>query len=189
MPRPRDLSALPDTPLVNEARVVVAAALSPGVFHHSMRTFALGRAYADRKEISFDPEDLALASLFHDLGISAEFAQPGKPFTYASARALRLFLEERGGVPARVDPLVDAIALHMQLWPRWSAGPVAGLLQVGAWMDVTALRRWTVWDDAGAIAALHPRHGFDLEFAKSLVGQAWPPSKLFRLFVPGEKRG
>ena len=71
---------------------------------------------------------------------------------------------------ARIGPLVDAIDLHMQLLPRWSRGNVAGLLQVGAWMDVTMLRRWSIREEARAIARVHPRAGLDLEFPRRLLG-------------------
>jgi len=184
-----DPARLPDTKLVIEAASLVERALSPGVFNHSVRTYGLARAYAETKAISCDSEELALASLFHDLGTAPAYAHPGKPFTYASARALRLFAEERGVPPPRVEPMVDAIAFHMHLLPKWSAGPVAGLLQVGAWMDVTALRRWSVWGASKALAAAHPRTGFDWEFVKVLAGQSWPPGKAFRLVFPGDSRG
>lgn len=162
--------ALPDTRLVTSARALVEQAAPRALLHHSIRTFLLGRAWAQKKRFAFDEEGLALAALFHDVGLVARFADRSRPFTEASSRALRLHLADQGVERARIAALTDAIELHMQLLPRFSRGPEVGLLQVGAWMDVTGLRRWTVRADARAIAAAWPREGFGLLFPRALIG-------------------
>ena len=44
----------------------------------------------------------------------------------------------------------------MQMLPKWQKGPTVGLLQVGAWMDVTGLRQWSVSREAREIAEAYP---------------------------------
>ena len=161
---------LPDTKLVSEARAVAEAALDGRLLAHSLRAFSLGRAYAHVRAIDFDEEGLCLAALFHDLGLVPGRRDPRQPFTASSSRQLGDFLRQQDAA-ARAPALQDAIDYHMQLLPRWPRGPVAGLLQIGAWMDVTGLRRWTIRKDARAIEAQWPRAGFgQLQFMRQLVG-------------------
>jgi hypothetical protein len=180
---------LPDTPLVSEAMGLALRAMTPALVHHSQRTFLLGAAWATKRKLAFDAEGLALAALFHDLGLCREYANPANAFTFASGRALRIFLEERGVPQVRIEPLVDAITFHMQVFPAWSRGPEAGLLQVGAWMDLTGLRRWSVWSDAREIARRHPRQGIDLSFPLALVRHSWRPRSCLGLLLPERVEG
>lgn len=181
-------AAFPDTRLVTEARALAEQVVPVPVLNHSVRTFRLAAAYAAGRRIDFDAEGLAVAALFHDFGLCAGHADPTRPFTVASSRALRHFLEERDVAAERIERLVDAILFHMQVWPRWSKGPETGLLQIGAWMDVTGLRRWSVWREAAAIGREHPRAGFDLAFPIALAKHAWRPRACLGLLLPGTVR-
>lgn len=176
--------ALPDSALVVEAERIVSAALDDTVVRHSRRAFHLGAAYAQKNAIAFDEEDLALAALFHDLGMAAGRRPPNVAFTIAGSRALARFLEEHDVPRARIDPLVDAIDFHMQLFPRWSKGPVAGLLQIGAWMDVTGLRRGAIEARAAEIEAAIPAGDFRKGFNRRLLGTIDGPSACLGLLVP-----
>jgi len=106
------------------------------------------------------------------------------PFTYASGAALARFLETRDVPRARIAPLTDAILFHMQLVPRWSKGNVAGLLQIGAWMDATGLRRGRIADDARAIEARFPRGAFAKVFRRRLLATMTSPSACLGLLFP-----
>jgi hypothetical protein len=185
---PPDGLSLPATPLIAEARALVEAAAPPALFNHSLRAYLLGRAYAARRAIEVDDEGLCLAALFHDLGLCAGHGDPAAPFTFASSRRLRAFLAERGVAEPRVRPLVDAIDLHVQLFPRWKKGPVAGLLQVGAWMDITLRKRWQVWGEAREIARAFPRVGIDLEFPRRLFRSIGSVRACVGLVAPGWAR-
>jgi hypothetical protein len=163
------VNRLPDTAIVAEATALIEKAAPPSLVNHSARTYLLGAAYARKKGIDFDEEGLATAAMLHDLGLCASYRDPASPFPFVGAREVRRILAAHGADPSRIEPLVDAVELHMQMLPRWSKGNVVGLLQVGAWMDVTGLRRWAVWSEAGAIAAAFPRAGLDASFPVSLV--------------------
>lgn len=181
--------ALPDTRLVAEAEQLVSAALEETVLRHSRRAFHLGAAYAEKNAIAFDEEDLALAALFHDVGLAAGHRPANVAFTIAGSRALARFLEEHDVPHARIAPLVDAIDFHMQLLPRWSKGPVAGLLQIGAWMDVTGLRRGAIKERADAIEAAIPAGDFREGFNRRLLRTIDGPSACLGLLLPTAFRG
>lgn len=57
-----------------------------------------------------------------------------------------------------------------------------GLLQVGAWMEVTGLR--TVRAEARSIARAHPREGFELLFPAALLKSIGSVSACTGLLVP-----
>jgi hypothetical protein len=158
------MNALPDSPLVAEATALVTPLLSGELLHHSLRAFHLGRAYAERRAMRFDEEGLLLAALFHDLGLTDALGDPTRPFTEVGAGRVRALLAAHGDA-ARGARLAEAIALHMQLLPRWSRGEVAGLLHVGAWMEATGWRRGAVGRERiGEIERALPRGAFDGQF-------------------------
>jgi hypothetical protein len=164
------MSLLPDTTLVTRARALLEGATDAAMVNHSLRSHLLGAAYGKRKGIAFDEETLALAALFHDLAMIGPYADRSVPFTVASSRAMRAELEPRGVPRERIERIADAIEFHMQCLPRFDKGPEAGLLQVGAWMDATGLRRWAIPAEARAIGASLPRAGFDRAFPGRLLG-------------------
>ena len=175
---------LPDTPLVTEAMRIVQNDLTTEVLRHSQRAFLLGRAYAKSKRIAFDEEDLLLAALFHDLGLSDAHADPTRAFTEIGAEQVQGFMAARAD-RTRGARLADAISFHMQLLPRWSKGPVAGLLQVGAWMDASGLRKRTVSRETLAeVQAAFPRVGFDAEFRRRFKRSLGSPRACLRLLCP-----
>jgi hypothetical protein len=182
------LTRLPDTALVLEARGILERAAPPTLVQHSLRTFLLGRAYGRLRSIDYDEEGLLLAALFHDLGFCPEHRNRRLPFQVVGSRALREFLADQGTDPQRISPLVDAIDFHMQMWPRWSKGNAAGLLQVGAWMDVTGLRRWSVRHDARIIERAHPRHGIGFRFYGFLLGSFGSLGSCVGTMFPGSFR-
>jgi hypothetical protein len=78
----------------------------------------------------------------------------------------------------------------MQLFPRWSRGPEAGLLQVGAWMDVVGLRGSTVGTIARrGIEEEYPRGRFATEFHVRLLRSLGSPRACLRLLFPRHERG
>ena len=183
-----DPLTLPDTALVAEARSIIEAAAPPSLVAHSLRACLLGGAYGRARAMDFDEEGLLLAALFHDLGLCDGHVDGGRAFTFVSSDALRGFLAARGAPAARITPLCEAIELHMLLLPRFSAGAVVGLLQVGAWMDVTGLRRRAVPDAARAIAAAHPRGDLAPVFRRRLLRSLGSASACLGLIAPGLAR-
>ncbi|MEZ0227598.1 MAG: hypothetical protein ACAI25_03180 [Planctomycetota bacterium] len=178
-----DPTALPATPLALLAHERARAVVPPLLLAHSFRTFLLGRAYARAKAVDLDEEGFYVAALFHDFGLAAGRSTRAEPFPRSSGRDLEAFLVEQGWGREKIGPLRDAIELHMGLLPRWRRGPIVGLLQVGAWMDVTRLRRLSVWRAASAIERAYPRAGLDWRFPPLLLGVG--PLRCARLLLGG----
>jgi hypothetical protein len=179
---------VPDTTLCGEAAALVSEILPPPILRHTMRTYRLGAAYGQKRGIDFEAEDLYLAALFHDIGLAPGRTEPRVPFQVVGGRALTGFLDERRFDPGRAARLREAIDYHMQVRPRWSKGPVAGLLQVGAWMDATRLRAWAVPGAVREADRLFPRAGFTTAFVRCLAGTVGDLPSLVGLWFPDRYR-
>lgn len=175
---------MPDSGTVTEAAALVRAALDDALWNHTLRTHLLAVGYAERFGRHRDPEQLALACLFHDLGLALPHRDPSHAFTFAGSRALREFLEARGWEPRRIEPAMQAIDFHMQLRPRWDLGESAGLLQVAAWMDVTGLRGWLLPEVVGEARRRFDRSGFVPRFNARLLRELASPRRAFGLLAP-----
>ena len=179
---------LPDSLLCREALAHVGASAPRAVVHHSIRTYLLARAYARAEGIGFDDDGLCLAALFHDLGLCSRHFDRARPFPESSNLALAEFLEERGFDTARTSPITDAVAHHFRFFPPWSVGPLAGLLQVGAWMDTLRRKRSRFRDYARTIEDAYPRLGFDHKFPLLVLRSLGGPRSGLGLFFPQHRR-
>lgn len=154
------------------------------LLRHSIRTYLLAEAYADAEQIAFDREGLAVASLLHDIALYPPYCNPRRPFPFNSSRAMIPLLDQHQVGEARARALVDAIDFHFQLWPQWQAGPEAGLLHIGAYMDVLGLRRRRFRTFAAEIEKPYPRAGLMGLFAGGVFGCMSRPVSLIGLFAP-----
>lgn len=175
---------LPDTATSREAHRVLTDAAPPELVNHSVRVYLLGKAYGRKKGLRFDDEGLYLASLFHDLGLCPAFKDTSLPFQVNSSRALREFLLKRGFAQERVRALAAAVDFHMQLIPRWSEDNVAGLLQVGAWMDIMRLRRRAIRGEVAAVEQIYPRLNIERKFVRMLLGSVGSVGSCVGWLVP-----
>jgi len=164
------VNPLPGSAVAARALDEANAALPPGLLAHSTRTFLLARAYAERRSITFDEEGLFVAAMLHDLGLVPSLRDGAAPFPQVGSRRLVTLFKEEGQPADRGSDLARAIDLHMRWFPRWSAGPEAGLLQVGAWMDVLGRRRRQVPATVRAdIDATYPRGDLRRRFPASVI--------------------
>jgi hypothetical protein len=176
---------LPDSPLVVEAESMARAVMPAPLLWHSMRTYLLAEAYADIERIGFDREGLAVASLLHDIALFHPYCDPRRPFPFNSSRVMMGLLDRHQVAASRVAALVDAVDFHFQLWPHWQAGPEAGLLHVGAYMDVVGSRRRRFRALIAALDRTFPRAGLMRPFLGGVLGCLGRPVSLFGLFAPG----
>ena len=161
------------------------AAMPAPMLRHSIRTYLLAEAYADAERIDFDREGLAVASLLHDIALFPPYCNPRQPFPFNSSRVMLTLLDQHDVPVSRAAALVDAIDFHFQLWPHWQAGPEAGLLHVGAYMDVFRFRRRRIRNIAAAIEQSYPREGMTKPFIGGVFGCMGRPVAFFGLFAPG----
>jgi hypothetical protein len=179
-----DLRKIPDTPIIREATTIVKAAVSQNIFHHSMRTYHLGAEYAEKIKVNYASEELLLSALFHDIGLFSPYQVNGKPFQIASSLALKDFLlNEKKIPPQRINAMMEAIDFHFQFLPRWDKGEVAGLLQIGAHMDVIGKNSQMIdLNKRREILTQYPKNFFFLEFNICLLKSISSFSSLIGLF-------
>lgn len=165
------MNKLPDTPLITEATSMVKAALSENIFNHSMRTFLYATECAISRKCIYSEEELLLIALFHDIGFYSPYHIKGKPFQIGSSNALKEYLLRHKKIhPKRINAMMEAIDYHFQFRPRWDKSEIAGLLQVGAHMDVMAKNITSInKDKRKLILAQYPKKYFFLEFNSCLM--------------------
>lgn len=156
--------APPDTSLARDAQKAAADLLSPMVRNHAHRAYAWAAVLAARRGISFDPELLYLASMFHDTGLPSPV--PNVDFTVRSAALAREFAD-RHGVPADSREVVtNAIAMHHTPGVGVESGAEAHLMSAGAAVDVFGLGANEIPDAVRRrVVEQFPRLGFKREFA------------------------
>lgn len=86
----------PDSQLAREIADFVRDTLNETLFHHSVRVYLWGVMRGEANSVSFDPELLYAAAMFHDIGLTDVYRQCQLRFEVDGANAAREFLLRRG---------------------------------------------------------------------------------------------
>src|SRR5258707_14667477 len=135
----RDAAAhvdVPRTKLAGEATQLVRDTTSELISHHSRRVYFFGSLQGRNRDLSFDPELLYLAALFHDLGLNGRFHGSGRRFEVDSADEARRFLRSHGVPDDSVRRVWTAIALHTTPGIPQFMEPEVALVTAGVEYDV-----------------------------------------------------
>ncbi|MEV0159581.1 HD domain-containing protein [Nonomuraea fuscirosea] len=191
--------SVPDTRLAAEATDFVRQATSDLIYHHSRRVYFWGVLQGRERDLSFDPELLYVAAMFHDLGLNEEHRGSGRRFEVDGADAARGFLRERGVPEDSVRRVWTAIALHTTPGIPEYMEPEVALVTAGVEYDVLGLGYYDLTDEQRAeVTALHPRPGFKQAILRAFTeGIAPKPETTFgnvkadvlERYVPGFQRG
>lgn len=103
---------IPDTKLANETTALMRDATSDLIYHHSRRVFWWVSLQARNRGLSYDPELLYIAAMFHDVGLNAEYLHTARRFEVESADHARRFLQSHGVPDDSIRRVWTAIALH-----------------------------------------------------------------------------
>jgi hypothetical protein len=189
---------VPDTKVVAEATELVRDTTSELVYQHSRRVFFFGSLQGRNRDLSFDPELLYVAAMFHDLGLNQQFHGSGRRFEVDSADEARRFLLARGVPEDSVRRVWTAIALHTTPGIPELMEPEVALVTAGVEYDVLGIGYYDIDDDLRAeITALHPRLDFKRRILQAFTdGMAGKPETTFGTvnadvlehFVPGFRR-
>jgi hypothetical protein len=175
MPRkialPREIAGVrfPDSFLAQKA-VDLAFRVSPAVvWNHVLRTFVFGALVGKAQSLRYDEELFFLASVLHDLGLTAEF-RGAERFEVVGADAADAFLKDQGVDPERREIIWDAIAFHTSVGIASRKRPEIALVHIGAGVDVIGLEldRLPPAVVAETIEAF-PRHDFKRTFFTAVV--------------------
>jgi hypothetical protein len=126
---------LPDSQIAREATELVRQHEPEILFNHSVRVYLFGAMKGTRQNITFDPELLYVAALFHDLGLLDMYHTETKRFEVDGADAAREFLRSHGIAELKADLVWEAIALHTTPGVPQYMHPEIALTQAGVLVD------------------------------------------------------
>jgi hypothetical protein len=168
---PREIAGvrLPDSALAQKAVDLAYRVSPPVVWTHVVRTFVFGALVGQSQKLRYDEELFFLASVLHDLGLTAEF-RGAERFEVVGADAADAFLKDQGLNTERREIIWDAIALHTSIGIASRKRPEIALVHIGAGIDVVGrgLDKLPPSLVAETIEAL-PRHDFNNAFYKVVV--------------------
>jgi hypothetical protein len=150
--------SVPDSKLAREMAEFVRDTESPLLFHHSSRVYYWGALTGKRWGLRFDPELLYAGAMFHDIGLTPQYASQHERFEVDGANAARDFLRGHGIAPQDIDTVWTAIALHTTPGIPQHMHPVIALVTAGVEMDVLGIA-FSEFTDAEreAVVHAHPR--------------------------------
>src|SRR6201984_1160852 len=131
---------IPDSKLAREVTQLVRDTEPPLLFHHSSRVYYWGALTGQRRGLRFDPELLYAGAMFHDMGLTPQYASADKRFEVDGANVARDFLQSHGIAARDVETLWTAIALHTTPGIPQHMHPVVALVTAGVEMDVLGIK-------------------------------------------------
>ena len=151
---------IPDSKLAREITELVRDTEPPLLFHHSSRVYYWGALTGKRRGLSFDPELLYAGAMFHDMGLTPQYASADKRFEVDGANTARDFLRSHGIAEREIETVWTAIALHTTPGIPPHMHPVIALVTAGVEMDVLGIA-YSEFTDAEreAVVHAHPRSG------------------------------
>jgi hypothetical protein len=177
--------SIPDSQLAREVTQFIRDTESDLLFHHSVRVYFWGALKGLRFGLSFDPELLYTAAMFHDLGLTERYRDSQLRFEVDGANAARDFLRTHGIPETDIQTVWNAIALHTTPGIPEFMAPEIALVQAGAGMDVAG-RDFDQFTDAQrrAVLAAAPRTaGFEEALIESFYqGMKHRPASTFGTF-------
>ena len=159
----------PDSDLARKAAALAEQAHSEVLLNHVHRTWWFAEFLGRKREMKYDRELLYIASLLHDLGLSASHAAD-KRFEVDGADAASRFLLANDYPKSKAEIVWDAIALHALADIADRKQSEVALVHFGAHVDVMGLRMEEITpsliDDT---LALYPRIGMKAAFTEALA--------------------
>jgi len=161
----------PDSRIAYEAVELAREVSSPSLFHHVMRTYYFGEAWAQTALERYDREIVLLSLVLHDLGFT-DHARGRRRFEIEGADAARAFVAARGYSEEKAWLVWDNIALHpLDINPHKE--PEAKAVDWGISTDVMGVGLERMERSAVTmILATFPRLGFKRELFALLRREA-----------------
>jgi HD superfamily phosphodiesterase len=190
---------VPATKLAREATELIRDTTSELIYHHSRRVYFFGSLQGRNRDLSFDPELLYIAAMFHDVGLGDTFHGSGRRFEVDGADEAKRFLQARGIPEDSVRRVWTAIALHTTPGIPEFMEPEVALVTAGVEYDVLGIGYGAIPEaDRAEVVALHPRPDFKHRILQAFYdGIRFKPETTFgnvkadvlEHFVPDFQRG
>jgi HD superfamily phosphodiesterase len=139
LPTAFDGVRIPDSRLARAVTEFVRDTENDLLFNHSSRVYFFGALAGRRRGLTYDPELLYAATMFHDLGLTHAHSSPDLRFEVDGANAARAFLQSHGLNHTDLDTVWTAIALHTTPGIPEFMHPVIALTTAGVEMDVLGI--------------------------------------------------
>jgi HD domain len=151
---------IPDSKLAREIMELVRDTETALLFNHSSRVYYWGALTGNRRGLRFDPELLYAGAMFHDMGLTPQYASADKRFEVDGANVARDFLRSHGIAERDIETVWTAIALHTTPGIPQYMHPVIALVTAGVEMDVLGIA-FSEFTEAEreAVVRAHPRPG------------------------------
>ena len=98
--------AIPNSKVAREVTELVRDTESPLLFHHSSRVYYWGALTGKRRGLRFDRELLYARAMFHDMGLTPQYASADKRFEVDGANVARDFLRSHGIAERDIETIV-----------------------------------------------------------------------------------
>jgi len=158
---------IPDSKLTRDVTQFIRDSESHLLFHHSLRVYFWGAMAGKRKGLTFDPELLYTAAMFHDIGLTERYDNSQLRFEVDGANAARDFLQGHGISERDIETVWNAVALHTTPGIPEFMRPEIALIQAGAGMDVAGRGYEQFTDEErDAVIAAFPR---EADFKHGLI--------------------
>src|SRR6201993_1416494 len=149
---------VPDSKLARQVTDLVRDTEPPLLFHHSSRVYYWGALAGTRRGLRFDPELLYAGAMFHDMGLTPQYASADKRFEVDGANVAGDFLRSHGIAERDIETVWTAVALHTTPGIPQYMHPVVALVTAGVEMDVLGLTYAEYSDDVrNAVVSEYPR--------------------------------
>lgn len=159
---------VPYTPLIAHAVTHAQEHCEPYLFNHAMRSWLFGLAIAQARNATHDVEVLAVATLLHDLGLSATFTAELR-FEVAGANAARAFAFAAGMSGRRAQLVWDSVALSSTPSIGLYKEPEVALCTAGVWLDWSGRGCDTLTQpQISSILGAYPRLGMKERFMDAM---------------------
>jgi HD superfamily phosphodiesterase len=164
---------VPGTPAAVLAHEVSRRFSTEALLNHCRRSYLWAAAYAGLNDIGFDAELLYVASMLHDLGLSAEFDSHTVPFEAAGGHVAWVFAAGAGWPVARRERVSEIVVRHMWDDVDVAADPESHLLALATSLDISGAvpSAWPL-DLREEIVAAIPRLTLRTEFVDCFRDQA-----------------
>src|SRR5258708_2421472 len=103
---------IPGSKLAREVTELVKDAESPLLFQHSSGVYYWGALTGKRRDLKFNPELLYAGAMFHDMGLTPQYASADRRFEVDGANTARDLLRSHGVAERDIETVWTAIALH-----------------------------------------------------------------------------
>jgi hypothetical protein len=103
--------SVPDNPLITAAIEHAQRLSEPYLFNHAMRSWLFAEAIGRMKGIDYDHEVVAIGTILHDIGLTADVSGPNR-FEVNGADAALSFIKGKGLSDRRAQLIWDLVALN-----------------------------------------------------------------------------